>query len=114
MPKFGTARSRSIGCGRLSTNPLVCPKATHKTPEVKARLNFVERFVAQVTSRLIRRGSHSSVDDPDAAICDYPAQHNEKPAPFGWTRTAEDILTRERRAPDEIRESRWEASDSEF
>jgi transposase len=94
--------------------------ATHKTPEVKAWLdkhprfklhftptsaswlNLVERFFAKITSRRIRRGSYSCVDDLKTAIYDYLAQHNEKPKPFKWTKTAEDILTRERRAPDKL------------
>ena len=94
--------------------------ATHKTPEVKAWLekhprfklhftptsaswmNLVERFFAEITSRRIRRGSYSSVDDLEAAIYDYLAQHNERPKPFKWTKTAEDILTRERRALDKL------------
>jgi transposase len=98
--------------------------ATHKTPEVKARLdkhprfklrftptsaswlNFVEHFFAEITSRLIRRGSYSSVNDLEAAIYDYPAHHNEKPKPFKWTKTAEDILTKERRALDKLDEIR--------
>jgi len=101
--------------------------ATHKTPEVKAWLdkhprfklhftptsaswlNLVERFFAEITSRRIRRGSYSSVDDLEAAIYDYLAQHNETPKPFRWTKTAEDILARERRALnalDEIRGNR--------
>ena len=98
--------------------------ATHKTPEVKAWLdknprfklhftptsaswlNLVERFLAQITSRRIRRGSYSSVDDLEAAIYDYLAQHNEKPKPFRWSKTAEDILTRERRALDALDEIR--------
>ena len=98
--------------------------ATHKTPEVQAWLekhprfklhftptsaswlNLVERFFAEITSRRIRRGSYSSVDDLEAAIFDYLAQHNEKPKPFKWTKTAEDILTRERRALDKLDEIR--------
>jgi transposase len=101
--------------------------ATHKTPDVKAWLdkhprfklhftptsaswlNLVERFFAEITSRRIRRGSYSSVDDLQAAIYDYLAQHNERPKPFKWTKTAEDILARERRALnalDEIRGNR--------
>ena len=94
--------------------------ATHKTPEVKAWLdkhprfklhftptsaswlNLVERFFAEITSRRIRRGSYSSVDDLEAAIYDYLAYHNERPKPFRWTKTAEDILTRERRALDKL------------
>ena len=103
------------------------PNATHKTPEVRAWLekhprfklhftptsaswlNLVERFFAEITSRRIRRGSYSSVNDLEAAIYDYLAQHNEKPKPFRWTKTADDILARERRAPnalDEIRGNR--------
>jgi hypothetical protein len=54
--------------------------------------------VAEITSRRIRRGSYSSVDDLEPAIYDYLARHNERPKPFKWTKTAEDILTRERRA----------------
>jgi len=98
--------------------------ATHKTPEVKAWLdkhprfklhftptsaswlNLVERFFAEITSRRIRRGSYSSVDDLEATIYDYLAQHNEKPKPFKWTKTAEDILERERRALDKLDEIR--------
>jgi len=108
--------------------------ATHKRPEVKAWLdkhprfklhftptsaswlNLVERFFAQITTRRILRGGCSSVDDLEAAIHDCLAQHNGKPKPFKWTKTAEDILTRERRArdtPDEIRGNSQEESDSE-
>ncbi len=39
----------------------------------------------------------------------YLAHHNEKPKPFRWTKTAEDILAREHRALyalDEIRGNR--------
>ena len=90
--------------------------ATHKTPEVQAWLtkhprfklhftptsaswmNLVERFFAQITARRIRRGSCSSVDDLEDAIYDYLLQHNTKPKPFVWSKSAKDILTRERRA----------------
>jgi transposase len=101
--------------------------ATHKTPEVKAWLtmhprfklhftptsaswlNMVERFFAEITTRRIRRGSYSSVDDLETAIYDYLLLHNARPKPFTWTKTADDILARERRALnalDEIRGSR--------
>ena len=98
--------------------------ATHKTPEVKAWLekhprfklhftptsaswlNLVERFFAEITSKRIRRGSYTSVDDLETTIYDYLAQHNAKPKPFTWTKTAEDILTREQRALDKLDEIR--------
>lgn len=98
--------------------------ATHKTPDVKAWLdkhprfklhftptsaswlNLVERFFAEITARRIRRGSYSSVDDLEEAIYDYLLLHNAKPKPFIWSKTADDILTRERRALDKLDEIR--------
>lgn len=94
--------------------------ATHKTPEVMAWLekhprfrlhftptsaswmNMVERFFAEITARRIRRGSYSSVDDLEKAIYDYLVLHNAKPKPFVWTKSAEEILRRERRALDAL------------
>ncbi len=94
--------------------------ATHKTPEVKAwlekharfKLHFtptsaswlslVERFFAAITTRQIRRGSYTSVDDLETAIYEYLAHHNAKPKPFVWSKSAEDILARERRALDAL------------
>jgi len=94
--------------------------ATHKTPEVKAWqekhprfklhftptsaswLNLVERFFAEITTKRIRRSSYSSVDDLEGTIYDYLVQHNTKPKPFVWSKTAEDIITRERRALDKL------------
>jgi len=78
----------------------------HFTPTSASWLNLVERFFAEITSRRIRRGSYSSVDDLEAVIHDYLAQHNENPKPFKWTKTAQDILTRERRALDKLDEIR--------
>lgn len=95
--------------------------ATHKTPNVQAWLekhprfklhftpisassmNLVERFFAEITIKHIRRGSYSSVDGFENAIYDYLLQHNAKPKPFVWSKTAEDILARERRALDKIK-----------
>jgi len=99
--------------------------ATHKTPEVKtwlekhprfklhftltsaSWLNLVEVFFAEITTRRIRRGSYTSVEDLGATIYDYLAQHNTTPKPFTRTKTAERILTRERRALDKRKEIRW-------
>lgn len=98
--------------------------ATHKTPEIRAWLekhprfklhftptsaswlNLVERFFAEITVKRIRRGSYSSVGDLENAIYDYLSQHNAKPKPFVWSKSAEDILTRERRALDALDEIR--------
>ena len=40
------------------------------------------------------------------AIYDYLLQHNAKPKPFAWSKTAEDIIARERRALDALDEIR--------
>ena len=91
---------------------------THKTPEVKAWLarhrrfklhftptsaswlNLVERFFAEITTKRIRRGIFRSVADLEQAIHDYLDRHNANPKPFVWTKTAEIILEKERRALD--------------
>jgi transposase len=91
---------------------------THKTPEVKAWLarhrrfhphftptsaswlNLVERFFAEITQKRIRRGIFTSVAGLEEAIHDYLDRHNADPKPFVWTKSAEVILDRERRALD--------------
>ena len=91
---------------------------THKTPEVKAWLarhrrfklhftptsaswlNLVERFFAEITTKRIRRGIFRSVADLEQAIHDYLDRHNCDPKPFVWTKSAEIILEKERRALD--------------
>ena len=69
-------------------------------------MNLVERFFAEIAAKRIRRGSYASVADLEDAIYDYLVQHNTKPKPFVWTKSAEDILTRERRALDALDEIR--------
>ena len=89
---------------------------THKTPEVKgwlARhrrfhvhftptsaswLNLVERFFAEITQKRIRRGAFANVAELEDAIQDYLDRHNADPKPFLWTKSAEVILEKERRA----------------
>jgi transposase len=93
---------------------------THKTPEVKAWLakhgrfklhftptsaswlNLVERFFAEITTKRIRRGIFKSVAELEQAIHDYLDRHNSDPKPFVWTKTADVILEKERRALDRL------------
>jgi transposase len=94
--------------------------STHKTDEVKAWLarhprfklhftptsaswiNLVERFFAEITRKRIRRGAFASVAELEAAIEDYLLHHNADPKPFVWTKSAETILKKERRALDAL------------
>jgi transposase len=105
-------------------HPVLDNYATHKTPEVQAWLsrllrfklhftptsaswmNLAERFFAEITTKRIRRGSYDCVDHLEEAIDDYLLQHNAKPKPFVWSKSANDIITRERRALDALVEIR--------
>lgn len=92
--------------------------SSHKTPEVKAWLaqrprfhlhftptsaswlNLIERFFAEITTKRIRRGVFASVTELEDAIEDYLMRHKADPKPFVWTKSAEVILDKERRALD--------------
>ena len=69
----------------------------HFTPTSSSWLNMIERWFGEITTKRIRRGSFTSVADLVAAIEDYITHHNENPAPFIWTKTAKQIITKVRR-----------------
>ena len=69
----------------------------HFTPTSSSWANMVERFFGKLTDKAIRRGVFHSVPDLIAAIETYLHAHNENPAPFVWTKTAEQILAKVRR-----------------
>lgn len=64
----------------------------HFTPTGASWLNLVERWFAELTNKQIRRGSHRSTRQLEAAIKEYLAVTNEDPKPFKWTKTADEIL----------------------
>src|SRR5450631_4491164 len=74
----------------------------HFTPTSASWLNLVERFFAEITRKRIRRGTFTSVAHLQAAIQDYLSAHNANPKPFVWTKTADVILEKERRALDAL------------
>jgi transposase len=74
----------------------------HFTPTSASWLNLVERFFAEITRKRIRRGTFTSVGHLQAAIQDYLSAHNANPKPFVWTKTADIILEKERRALDAL------------
>jgi transposase len=69
----------------------------HFTPTSSSWLNLVERWFAEITNRMIRRGVFHSVNDLVAAIENYLRIHNDDPKPFIWTATAESILEKVQR-----------------
>ncbi len=84
--------------------------ATHKTPAIKAWLarrphwhihftptsgswiNQVERWFAELTRKKLQRGVHTSTGQLEADVRSFIERHNENPAPFKWTRSADEIL----------------------
>jgi len=64
----------------------------HFTPTSASWLNMVERFFRDLSERQLRRGIFRSVTDLEQSVMDYIAKHNEAPAPFIWTKSAQDIL----------------------
>jgi len=84
--------------------------ATHKTPEIQrwllrhprfhlhftptsgSWLNMVERWFAELATKRIKRGSHTSVRALEADIKDWMAHWNDNPRPYVWVKTADQIL----------------------
>lgn len=64
----------------------------HFTPTSASWLNLVERWFAAITDKQIRRGSFRSARELEQAIRTFLAPHNAQPKPFGWTKSADDIL----------------------
>ncbi len=54
----------------------------HFTPTHASWLNQVERWFALLTQRQIKRGSHRSVQELEAAIREFMAAHNRHPQAF--------------------------------
>jgi hypothetical protein len=73
---------------------------------VSHRLNASDLAPIRRAAAWLTEFSYTIVGDLEAAIYDYLGQHNAKPKPFTWTKTAEDILARERRALDKLDEIR--------
>jgi transposase len=64
----------------------------HFTPTSSSWLNLVERWFAELTNKQIRRASHRSTRELEAAIMRYLGTCNQDPKPFIWTKTADEIL----------------------
>jgi transposase len=64
----------------------------HFTPTSGSWMNLVERWFAALTDKQLRRGVHRSTRELEAAIRRYIDITNERPKPFVWTKTADEIL----------------------
>jgi hypothetical protein len=81
-------RPRSFSAGW----PSVPRYQLHFTPTGVSWLNLVERWFALLTRKQLRRGAHSTTRALEAAIPEDIALPNERPNPFIWTKTADEIL----------------------
>jgi transposase len=66
----------------------------HFIPTHSSWLNQVEGWFAILTNKQLKRGSHHSVRELEAAILDFLDVHNDSPTPFKWVKTADEILTK--------------------
>src|SRR6202163_3788330 len=64
----------------------------HYTPTYGSWLSLVERWFAELTMKQIRRGTFRSVPQLKAAIQAFIEPHQTNPIPFGWTKSAREIL----------------------
>lgn len=70
----------------------------HFTPTSSSWLNLVERFFGLLSEKQLKRGIFTSVKDLEKSILRYIEKHNDDPAPFVWTKSAEEILAKVDRA----------------
>ncbi len=70
----------------------------HFIPTSSSWLNIIERFFREITTKRIRRGSFTSVDELTKAIHDYIDAHNQNAKPFIWTAEADKIIEKVGRA----------------
>jgi transposase len=111
MDNYGTHKTAAVKAW-LDKHPRFKP---HFIPTSSSWLNLVERFFAEITDKRIRRGTFASVAELEAAIEDYLLHHNACAKPYRWTKSAADILAKERRALDKLEaiKSGYQASDSD-
>ena len=64
----------------------------HFTPTGASWLNLVERWFAELTTKRIKRGAHTSVPGLERDIRTWIANWNEHPRPYVWVKTADQIL----------------------
>ena len=61
-------------------------------------MNMVERFFADLTADVVRRGSFQSVRELVNSIEAYLAARNESPKPYRWKAEGEKILVKIKKA----------------
>ena len=66
--------------------------ALHFTPTSSSWLNLVERWFAELTTKKLRRGTHTSVRQLNKDIRAWIDTWNDNPRPYVWVKTTDQIL----------------------
>ena len=74
----------------------------HFTPTSSSWMNMVERFFADLTQDVVRRGSFQSVRELVNSIETYLAARNGSPKPYRWKAKGEEILMKVKKARDAL------------
>ena len=64
----------------------------HFTPTYASWMNLVERWFSEITTKWIRRGTHTSVADLKDSIEAWIDNWNHNPRPYVWHKSADDIF----------------------
>lgn len=64
----------------------------HFIPKSSSWLNLVERWFAELTTKKLKRGAHSSVEALETDLTAWAEHWNGNPRPYVWTKTADEIL----------------------
>ena len=64
----------------------------HFIPTGSSWLNMVERWFGELTTKLLQRGVHKTVQTLEADIRAWIDTWNDDPRPYVWTKTADEIL----------------------
>jgi transposase len=83
----------------------------HFTPTSSSWLNLVEGWFSLLTKRRLQRGVFNSLDALIEAVEVWTEHWNDAPKPFIWTKTADAILTKARRARQALTASTTSATD---
>ena len=64
----------------------------HFTPTYSSWINLVERWFAELSTKWLKRGTHRSTKELEAAITYWIDTWNQDPKPFVWHKSADEIL----------------------
>ncbi len=108
-PNFNKKRD-ILSSEHLAVHLILDNYATHKTPDIQrwllrhrrfhlhftptsgSWLNMVERWFGELTTKKIKRGAHTNVQNLERDIRDWIVLWNDNPRPYVWVKTADQIL----------------------